>query len=250
MASSAKVWVISLANDAPRRETFATNAPPPEIDWAFFDAHSGLQGNLTYDERACMRNLMRPLRAGELGCFSSHVALWKWLVDSDVQQMVVLEDDVVVDWPFLATLLARDLPSVGVEYLRLFAKVPFRWRYIATPFVDNYHHLVRITGSAVGTQGYLITKVGARRMLAQASQVLWPVDMYMDSVWQHGVMNLAIYPFPLYERFQPSSIGDARLGIGPGFRALTFRMRRKLRLWRSVYGPEPLAARLLKRRLR
>jgi glycosyl transferase, family 25 len=250
-SGSSKIWVISLANAAARREAFAATAPPT-MGWDFFDAHTGAYDGLVYDDDVCRRRLLRSLWPGELGCYSSHAALWRWLLASECEQMVVLEDDVIVDWPLLSELLARNLPALGIHYLRLFTKVPFRWRYVATPFLDNYHHLLRITGFALGTQGYLISREGARRLLASGERIQMPVDVYMDSVWKHEVMNLALYPFPLVERFEPSSIGDARLAghAGQGWAGLRMRICRKLGIWASVYGPDPAAAHALRERLR
>ena len=124
------IWVISLKDASERRIAFQTSASDARIAWQFYDAHRSLQGGLVYDCAATIRSRQRPLRAGELGCYSSHYALWQWLVASDVEQMVVLEDDVLVDWRFVEELVQIEFAKVGIRYLRLFAKVPATWRMV------------------------------------------------------------------------------------------------------------------------
>ena len=99
--------------------------------------------------------------------------------------------------------------------MRLFAKIPARFRKLRVPFIDRYHHLIRITSYALGTQAYLITRDGAERFLRGATQVEAPIDVYMDKYWRHGVPNLALYPFPVFERFESSTIGETRFDKQP-----------------------------------
>ncbi|MDB6063260.1 MAG: hypothetical protein JWM78_3363 [Verrucomicrobiaceae bacterium] len=233
-----KIWVVSLANAAQRREQFARAVPGDAAAWEFFDAHTQLAPSLLHDSGATRATHGRTLRGGELGCYSSHYALWQWLVDSDYEQMVVLEDDVYVDWPFLNFLIGHDFSKLNIAYLRLFAKIPSRWRYVASPFLDRYRHLIRYTGYALGTQAYVLTKEGAARLLQHGKQVRYPIDVFMDRYWDHGVPNLAIYPFPVLENFQPSSIGQSRfeqeaipLAIRMQFKFA--KIFAKLRMWQA-----------------
>lgn len=247
---STKIWVISLANAESRRAQFVADNSG-DVAWDFFDAHDRLSGDLVYDEQLSRNKLLRPLRAGELGCYSSHVALWRWLCESEFAQMIVFEDDVVVDWAFIAETTKQDFESLGIDYLRFFAKIPSSWRPVASPFIDRYRYLIRYTSPALGTQGYLLTKNGARRLLAHATAAVWPIDVYMDRTDWHGVLNLAVYPFPLYERFQSSSIGESRFGGRSltGVNSLLRRLQKRLLQWRTKYGPDPSELRRLRKRL-
>jgi glycosyl transferase family 25 len=249
---STKIWVISLVNATSRRAQFTADNPGDDVAWSFFDAHDSLSSDLVYDEQLSRHRLLRPLRPGELGCYSSHVALWRWLCDSEFAQMIVFEDDIVIDWPFIAEAMQRDFASLGIDYLRFFAKIPSTWRPVASPFIDKYRHLIQYTSPALGTQGYLLTKNGARRLLAHAANVVWPIDVYMDRADWHGVLNLAVYPFPLYERFQPSSIGESRFGghAQTGINSILRRLQKRLVNWRATYGSNSAELRRLRKRLK
>ncbi|HEY3699408.1 MAG TPA: glycosyltransferase family 25 protein [Spongiibacteraceae bacterium] len=250
-----KLWVISLADAADRRAQIEQTLRDVDLDWDFFEAHRSLQGDLYYRADASHSTHGRTLRVGELGCYSSHYATWQWLIDSDYEQMIVFEDDVGVDWVFVEQFAAQDFAQMNIPYLRLFAKIPPRWRYVATPFFDRYHHLIRFTGYALGTQAYLLTKQGAQQLLESAKAIRYPIDTFMDRYWEHGVANLAVYPFPVFERFQPSSIGSARFAAEslPLSLQLQFRMRRaadRLRMLFEFYRPEGATIRRLKQNLR
>lgn len=246
------LFVVSLSTALRRREDFSQSVPSLQwIDWRFFDAHTSLGSGLSYDESRSTRVSLRPLQAGELGCYSSHVAIWQHMVESGCEEALVLEDDVVADWKFLDHIAQRNLAGHGIHYLRLFCKIPFRWRNVKTPFLDTYHHLVRIVGPALGTQGYYLSLAGAQRLLPHAKNADRPIDAFLDSVHVHGLPNLAIYPFPLFERFQESSIGDARLtpATHRSLRGIMTRAQRKLRLWSALLGPEDPEVRKLKKTL-
>ncbi len=118
------IRVISLLAALERRQAFVRSAVAAGCDWEFFDAHTTPMRGLSYDEKRVTGIYGRKLHPGELGCYSSHFDLWRWLVQADCEQLVVLEDDVVVDWEFIRDISSIEMASRGIEYLRLFAKMP------------------------------------------------------------------------------------------------------------------------------
>lgn len=250
-----KIWIVSLSDASERREqisrTLTDALMHSNLDWSFFDAHRSLSEHLSYSADDSHVTHGRTLRGGELGCYSSHYATWQSLCNSDYEQMLVFEDDVSVDWQFIAQLATVDFSAMNIDYLRLFAKIPPRWRYVASPFFDCYHHLIRFTGFALGTQAYLLTKAGAEKLLRSGQRVRYPIDAFMDRYWEHGVQNLALFPFPAFERCQPSTIGAARFAaerIAPAAK-LQYRARRlatQLRMLCEYIKPDGGAVRALK----
>ena len=250
------IRVISLPAAVERRQAFTRAAAAAGCEWEFFDAHATPVSGLGYDERRVAGIYGRRLHPGELGCYSSHFELWRWLVEADYEQLIVLEDDVVVDWEFIREIGALRLAARGIEYLRLFAKMPAPWRFVASPYFDRYRHLIRFTGYALGTQAYVLSKAGAERLIRHGSNIEAPVDVYMDRTWEHGLLNLAVYPFPVYERHQRSSIGEGRFSapasrrgrLSPG--NLWVRACRRLQLKWAIHGFSPASARTLQRLLK
>lgn len=224
--------MLSLDTAVQRRETFARNAPK-DADWSFFDAWRTLYPDLEYDEERAEINFGRTLKKGEIGCYSSHYAMWAALLqDDEADRYIILEDDVIVDWEFIGRLSRTG--DLGHDYIRLYYKRPVRTRKLVPEFVERTKALVEVHGYAFGTQGYVITREGARRFSDACRQVDRPIDNAMDRSWVHGIRNLAIFPFPLIESFTDSEIGGKRFerhAVQPALRGrwLRAQLREKLR---------------------
>ena len=241
MSPGTLVRVISLADAAERRAGFADRARATTLLWSFFDAHRELGAGLSYYPREAMIAKGRPLTPGELGCYSSHYHAWLTLLDSQAAQMIVLEDDTIVDWTFLERIASVDLAASGVSYLRLFARRPCAFR-LHGKAIESQRYLVEYAGYAHGTQGYVLTRAGAKRFVGHCRRVRRPVDIELDRAWDHGVPCLAVFPFPLTEISTGSTIGSARwtrAEIPAALRGARFRMRvveraRRIRRWLRV----------------
>lgn len=205
-----RIVVISMADAGERRSRFEARARTAPVAWTFFPAHTRLHAALRYDEEGAIVAKGRPLRAGELGCYSSHYAAWQDLQDSDADQYVVLEDDVIVDWTFVGKLAQVDLAAMGINYLRLYYKFPARAALVKENFIDRARSIVELAGNAYGTQGYAITKAGAGLFLDHCRIVCRPIDDEMDRTWVHGQRNLAVFPSPILEESAGSTIGNTR----------------------------------------
>jgi glycosyl transferase family 25 len=222
-----RIVVISMADAADRRGRFEDRARAAPVAWSFYPARTSLHPALAYDEQDAIVAKGRPLRAGELGCYSSHYAVWEdLLADQEADQYVVLEDDVIVDWTFVGKLASVDLAAIGINYLRLFYKVPARAALVKENFIERARSIVELSGSAYGTQGYAITKAGAQIFHDHCRTVRRPIDDEMDRSWVHGQPNLALFPFPIMEESAGSTIGGSRFE--------TFEVPRHLKLKRLV----------------
>jgi glycosyl transferase family 25 len=207
-----KITVISLASASDRRSRFRQRAQDASVPWSFYPACTGLHPALRYDEKAAIIAKGRPLSAGELGVYSSHYSAWEDFMSDDADQYVVLEDDVIVDWMFLNKLARVDLESMGINYLRLYYKVPVKSALVKENFIERARSIVELDGTAFGAQGYVITKNGARTFLDHCRFVTRPIDDEMERSWAHGQRNLSVFPFPIMEESAESIIGDSRFG--------------------------------------
>jgi len=221
-----RIVVISMADAAERRSRFEARARTAPVAWSFYAAHTSLHPSLRYDEVGAIVAKGRPLRAGEIGCYSSHYAAWTDLQVSDADQYVVLEDDVIVDWTFVGKLALVDLAAMGINYLRLYYKFPARTALVKENFIDRARSIVELAGNAYGTQGYAITKAGAKLFLDHCRIVCRPIDDEMDRTWVHGQRNLAVFPSPILEESSGSTIGSSRFE--------TFVVPKRLKLKRLI----------------
>ncbi len=206
------VHVISLPGSL-RRDAMARQlGAVPGLCWGFFDAARTPPATIPYDPAAARRAIRRELTPGELGCYGSHVAVWQAIADGHAEAAVVLEDDVLIDPGFFADLPAIVASLAAHPFVRLHAKAPTAARIIGR---TAGRHVVRYRGAAIGAQGYILRREGARAWLASITKVVRPVDDEMERYWAHGVANIGLHPSPIIERMGASTIEDARRGIAP-----------------------------------
>ena len=205
------IKVISLRESSNRREAFeALNNASPLDGWEYFDGLKSISEPLRYDEHGAVRRFGRSLSQGELGCYASHYKCWEWLVDSEFEQAVIIEDDTIVDWAVIDYISKFDFKGYGIEFFRLFSTHPVNYEIVKHRIISPHHHLIRLIGISFGTQCYLITKSAARKFISIYNDIYFPVDWVVSRYWEHGVVNYMMCPSPVIERFAPSAIGDSR----------------------------------------
>ncbi len=201
------VRVISLPTAVQRRQQFVAGAQGVALEWAFFDALTEPRAPLVHEPRAALVRAGRALRPGELGCYASHYAVWQEFLSTDAKQLLVLEDDVLVDWEAVQRLAAQDFASLGIHVLKLFATFPIRAQTVRHKFYSDHSHLVRVRGYCYGTQAYVLTRTAAQSLLDCCAVVDMPIDWAMSRYWSYGHTNYAVVPYPVIERLVPSFIG-------------------------------------------
>ncbi|WP_165349687.1 glycosyltransferase family 25 protein [Methylibium sp. Pch-M] len=209
MSTTTLVRVISMTTATARRAAFAA-AADTAMAWSFFDARRSPESPAAYDDRLALRRFGRPLKPGEIGCYASHFAVWRQFLDSGADQLVVLEDDVFVDWPAVEQLCRHDLAGHGIHVLKLFATHPLRSRMAKYKLLSDHSHLLRLFGHAFGTQAYVLTRRGAAALVLTCPQMTMPVDWAMSRYWAYGLPSYAVFPFPVIERHGPSTIEHAQ----------------------------------------
>jgi glycosyl transferase family 25 len=234
------IVVISLPDAADRRAVFTARAAKTALPWRWFDARRELGPELEHDPDEAIVSKGRPMYPGELGCYASHYAAWTEFLAGDADQLLVLEDDTIVDWGFLAKAAAADLEAAGIVYLRLYAKRPCAFRTVLQNAIERQRSVIEFLDRPLGTQGYLLTRAGARRLLPHCRRVRRPIDDELDRAWDHGIPTLCVFPFPVIEESTASGIETARWDryrMPARLRARRYRMRltdRALKLRRRL----------------
>jgi len=243
---SPPLFVINLERSSDRRESIAAQLDELCIDFEIFPASDGArlsQNELAqYDEKYVIGQIARPMSPSEVGCYLSHVRIWKKIVEEDISWAVVLEDDVDIH---------DDLPGI----LSAVDKIPFRWDFIRlaglgpTPSLrlydlnDKFELTVLLQGAS-GTQACCISRTGAQKLLNHATPLIRGTidDHVIDNCWKTGLRILAVQPYPISEnkRFV-SSIETERRKIFQENRTKPEKMtlrswvtRRRYKLGRSV----------------
>ena len=230
------VRVIGITHrESPRHAHFVAMLEalgiPYELSPAVF-----VQGDLPwsehYDHQTRMRNLGYPMRAGEVGCFLAHRAVWE-TASRQKGCTLVLEDDAFVD-PAKATdiIAAAELIAGRAMAARLISqpRPAFRlWRKLSSDC-----SLARPTRHGNLTVGYLISNVGSLSLLKHSDAFWCPVDDYMNLEYVHGCLMLHFEPEIAEHRDGGVSLIGGR--TKPSVSLRTRIVREILRAWRNARG--------------
>lgn len=194
------IWIVSLRRSAERRASVAACLVSLDLSFEFTDAVEGRDLSPAQILASCnpseaVRLLGRNLTLGEIGCSLSHLRLYRRLLDSSLEEVVILEDDVIVDPALPEILKSRDRLPGRWELLHLHSGLP------RAPFsiwgarvVSDRHRCVRLTIPVNGSFGYLIRRSGAEKLLKSGEPVRVPADVLCGGSLRAGVRLYGIDP--------------------------------------------------------
>ena len=194
-----KIFVISLATSCARRNSAASQLHKLGLEFEFFPAIHGrhvLDSYFDgYDEERFLRNTGRKVCAGEIGCYASHLALWRKCIELD-EPVVIMEDDFLLLEGFPESLrqLGSNIGQYG--YIRLQAEKCARknkekecgsfvlWRYTKAPH---------------GAMCYGISPSVATAFIEQSNTLTAPVDVDVKKFWNHRQPIYGLTPYVVSE---------------------------------------------------
>ena len=200
-----EIVVISLPTAIERRRKIEAMFEGTGLSWSYFDAHTSLKHpGLRYDVDEIKRQFGRTLSAPEIAVCSSQVAvLDEFLQHGSSEYILVLEDDVIFDTDFPLDDFAAFCSEKAIDYIRLFGK-HYAEAVRLGFFFDR--SIVRYKSSPAGAQAYLMSKAGARKFLEGYRSIDATVDLAMDRFWILQLPIYSIFPYPIIERYSPTSI--------------------------------------------
>ena len=161
------VYVLNLAR-SPERRAFMRDGL----------ARAGAAGEFVaaVDGRACRRAPPK-LSAGETALILSHRKAWRRLLRGEAEHAVVLEDDAHIGEGF-AALLACDWRAVSFDAVKLETMYDRVWIARGGPEIGG-RALRRLGAEHLGSAGYLVSREGARKLLAMTRGLDAPVDQIL-----------------------------------------------------------------------
>ena len=175
------------------------------------------------------RNVMP--RAGEVGCYLSHLKAMEEFLRTDAPWCLILEDDVEVR-PECVEVLAALGQKDDWDLLKLFcfhSGLPVRKRAL-TPTHHLVVHLTRTTSSAA----YAVNRRAAETLLKSMRPISEQVDHALERPWETGLRVRGVRPLPVV--LAPVA---ATTTIGyDGRHATRLPWKRSLRLFLSRAGKE------------
>jgi GR25 family glycosyltransferase involved in LPS biosynthesis len=246
------IFAINLDNGSDRWDDLAANAKSVDLDLRRVPAVDGRQIDPrdweSFDAQSARRQNGRTILPGEYGCYRSHLlALETFLADGSPYGLII-EDDVALDGstlPRIEAIIAAvpdfDLIKLTNHRTKLFI------RAAETPLGDEVGRaLVGPQGSAAA---YLVTREGARKMIAQLAVMKLPWDAALERFWDSGLKFYSSHRNVL--NFAPGSAvssivdrsGSYKAGRFPWWKRLntaSFRMKDHLLRLHHVFLRPPL----------
>lgn len=163
----------------------------------------------------------KAMNKSEIGCYLSHMQVFRTFLESDNEYALVLEDDVTLP-ENMTSLLETALPyqtfwdMIRLTSVKQGKYVPF------APLSDGYSLCYNLR-QLKSTGAYLINRRAARCCLDKMLPMFIPYDVALDREWHYGFKTACISPMPVPIDFDiPGQIGSA--GKIKFFRSTTFRL--------------------------
>jgi glycosyl transferase, family 25 len=202
-----KIVVINLATERDRWAAVSRQFARVGLSAHRFDAVVGrdvteAQRALLYSPHLNARQYHRPLQAGEIGCYASHLLVWQHLVDSKEARIAVFEDDVDIDPGLPETLQAIDCTERPWDIVKLIGRRPesaaSRWPLDAGRQLIAYRRVPGLTSA------YVIRREAAEKLLARRIPFGRPIDVDLRHWWECDLRVHGVWPYPVYPA--PSSL--------------------------------------------
>lgn len=190
-----KVYVISLVRSVDRRLQVAAMFAELGVDFEFFDAVDGRGLGLA---AVTDSNAPWQLLPGEVGCYMSHLGVWRNVVDRNHDVALVLEDDVILDGNAFRVIDSCIKSMNNWDAVRLFSTE--KQVGLVVKALDMGYKLVMPSKNPSGMGGYLISRSGALRMLAVYERISVPIDTAVDGYWRYGLSIPIISPPIVWHR--------------------------------------------------
>ncbi len=147
-----------------------------------------------YDVALNRRSYHKPLVAGEIGCYISHLRAWQWLLDCGEEHAVILEDDVVLGDNFRAALdLLPGLPPTwDLVKLGSWSRKPVLSSRSCGEFA-----LCRYGKTPISAFAQAVSRRGAEKLLRARVPFARPVDVDLQHVWETDLEVCGLEPYPV-----------------------------------------------------
>lgn len=199
------IFVISLRN-SPRRQTISRHLSSLGLDFEFFDAVYGKAlsteelSQIDYEFYVKNYNAKKPLTLGEIGCAMSHIKLYKHIIENNIQEAIIFEDDVFLNFHF-KEILKETLKKVPSKKEIIFL---YHGKAKIFPFTKSLPERYRLARyltpsknskrTIISTAAYLITYLGAKKLLNTAYPIRMPADYLTGSLQLTGIKAYGIEP--------------------------------------------------------
>lgn len=176
-----KNFVISLAdNNVKRRTHIEQEFSKSNVDFVFFNAITP-DMNKSMMSKYNLEKIPTSLTDKEISCFLSHFALWKKVIEDNLDFAVIFEDDIFLGENCEKFLTSNNWIDSNVDLI----KIEKGWqKTVKTSLFNNQiydREICELKSAHYGGAGYIISNKGAKNLIDYCGSIkkLIPVDIIM-----------------------------------------------------------------------
>lgn len=181
-----RIFVINLPRSVERRKAMERQLSRFGRSVEFFPAIEG--ATLRLGNAPEIRD--SSLSAGELGCYLSHVEIWRRIVRDSIEHALVLEDDVTLDDELMSVCEQILSAPLRFDLVRLSRLCEAVGKPMAT--LPCGRQLLLPSKAPDGTQGYLVNREGAERLLDTIATPSAAIDFRLNQYWENKLRVLLL----------------------------------------------------------
>jgi len=192
------IYVINLDRDVERMASLAGSLQTLGLAYQRIPAILGKQvpdwEKLVDAELYGARNRLPMPRAGEVGCYLSHLKAMEEFLRSEAPWCVILEDDVDIrpECVEVLTALGRHDDWDLVKLFCFHSGLPVRKRALTAE-----HHLVVHLTRTTSSAAYAINRKAAATLLRSMRPITEQVDHALERPWETGLRVRGVRPLPV-----------------------------------------------------
>ena len=192
------IYVINLDRDVERMASIRANLEALGLPFERLSAVMGKDvpewEKLVDMSAYAWRNRLDTPRAGEVGCYLSHLKAMETFLRTDAPWCVILEDDVEV-LPACADVLHSLAEKDDWDLVKLFnfhSGLPVKKRALGSA-----HHLVAHLTRTTSSAAYVVNRRAAETLMQSMRPITEQVDHALDRPWETGLRVRGIRPMPV-----------------------------------------------------
>lgn len=195
------VRLINLPRSTVRRQQMQQRLSDLGLAYSLFPAIDGrAEQQRLYqqvDVAAFQRNVGRDVLPGEIGCYHSHIEVWRQFLASGDEVLLVLEDDVVFGPDFMNALHEALRIKASWDFLKL---NKIRAQQPVPQGLVGPYRLNAYLGTATGFGAYLLKRETVQKLLPRMLPITRPIDHELDRIHVHQLRHFGLEPFPSHVR--------------------------------------------------
>lgn len=192
-----RTWLINLPRATERRRKMDEQLANLPLDHKVFDGVDGSAREAelitSVDVLAFERNMGRKILMGGIGCYHSHLGVWREFIDTEAPVALVLEDDVVFHDDFISAI---DLALTAIDRWDMLKLNSIRAKLPVSQGKIGPYTLNAYVGPATGTGAYLIKRETVEKLLPRMLPITRATDHEINLFFVHEFRLIGLEPFP------------------------------------------------------